>query len=183
MLLAGLVAGLVTMATLVRPASVESPLSVRLAQLALAASAAYLLDDASAELTRVAPTPMWRHRAFALVVGLSVVASAWLVVLLNLRRVTDISVPALTLEAVVMTIASLAASAVVARRGEPEPGNMVAVVLPLTGIAALLGGGMLDVDVFVQSQGPAQSESGTVWLLVGVLGLIVLAMASRGRPA
>ena len=55
------------------------------AELALAGCAAYLLDDAAAPLTDVAPQGRWRRRAPTLTTGVLVIAGAWLGVLTLLR--------------------------------------------------------------------------------------------------
>jgi len=179
---AALVAGLFTFWTLAFPASADSTLTLRLVQLALAASAAYLLDDASAALTTISPRSWWRRRAFPLTIGLVALAVAWCVVLINLRHLPDATLRPLTIEVTVLVLVALAASAVLAMHGEPEPGDQVAVALPLTGVAAVLVGSMLGFDIFVSSHGSGEGEKVTAWVLSGVLALLVLVVAGRDRP-
>jgi hypothetical protein len=179
---AALVAGLFTLWTLGLPASADSTLTLRLMQLALAATAAYLLDDASAALTATSPRSWWRRRAFALTIGLAAVAVSWSVVLLLLSRTPHAPLGALTLEVAVLVVVALGASAVLAKGGEPEPGNLVAVALPLTGVAALLVGGMLGFDIFVSSPGPDQTVRTAAWVVAGGVALAVMGWASRDTP-
>ena len=153
------------------------PLAVHLAQLALAGAAAFLLDDAAAELTGVVPPPLWRRRAPRLVSGLVVVAASWVVVLL-----VSPSGPrgALTLEVGVLVVAALAASSVVASRGEPEPGAAVAPAVLLAGLAPLLVGGLLGRAVFLSDAAPAVPPAlVTGWAVAGVAAAGVLAATCR----
>ncbi len=175
---AAAVGGFITFLTLAVPASADSALTIRLVQLALAASAAYVVDDAAAALTRVAPRSLWAHRAFALVVGLAAIAVAWVVVLVNLRHLPDATLRSLTIEVAVMVLIALATSATLALRGEPEPGNQVAVAVPLAGVGVLVLGGMLGFDIFIEG-----TRDGTAWVVVGAFALAVLTWASRDKPA
>ncbi len=142
------VAGFVVLWERLLPASAGSTLTIRLMQLALAAGAAYLLDDASAALTTVAPRRLWHQRALALTTGLLAIAASWSVVLFTLRDVPDTALGLLTLEVSAWVLVALTASAVLAGRGETEPGNRVAVVLPMIGLAAVVAGGLLGFDIF-----------------------------------
>jgi hypothetical protein len=153
------------------------PLTVHLAQLALAGAAAFLLDDAAAELTGVVPPPLWRRRAPGLAAGLAVVSASWVVVLLVSP---DTPRAALTLEVGVLVVAALAASSVVASRGEPEPGATVAPAVVLAGLAPMLVGGLLGRAVFVSDAAPAAPPGlVTGWVVAGVLAAGVLAATSR----
>jgi hypothetical protein len=178
-LIAGTVAGLVTVLTQVQPAAAGSALTIRLVQLSLAAGAAYLLDDASAALTTTSPRTLWRHRAFPLAIGLGVTAASWSVVLLNLRRFPAAPVRELTLEVVVLVLLALTASAVLARQGEPEPGSVVAIGLPLAGVTVMLVGGMLGFEAFASSQVHGQDQRVVGWTALGAVALAVLAWAGR----
>jgi uncharacterized protein YhhL (DUF1145 family) len=165
------------------PASADSMLTIRLVQLALAATAAYIVDDAAAALTSVAPRSRWLHRAFPLTTGLATIAVAWVVVLINLRRGPDAMLRSLTIEVAVLVLMALAASSMLAMRGEPEPGNQVAIALPLVGVGALVFGGMLGFEVFMSGHGPGQAERETAWVICLVLAAAVLVWASRDDPA
>ena len=165
--MAAAVAGFVTLWTEAVPAWADSTLTIRLVQLALAASAAYLLDDAASTLTTVAPRSLWRRRAFPLVIGLGAIAISWAVVLLSLRRLPEVTLRALTIEIIVLVLVALAASAVLAMRGEPEPGNQVAVVVPLAGVGALVIGGMLGLTSSSAASAPswpARRACGPAWV-------------------
>jgi uncharacterized membrane protein len=177
------VAGFFSLWTWALPASAESALTIRLVQLALAASAAYLLDDAAAALTTVAPRSLWQHRVFSLAIGLPVIAVAWSVVLMDLRHLPQAALRSLTLEVVVLAVVALAASAMLASHGEPEPGNLVAVVVPLAGVGAMVLGGMLGLQVFIGGPGDGYTERTTAWVIGGVLALALLVWASRDEPS
>ena len=180
---AALVGGFVTLWTWALPASVDSILTIRLVQLALAATAAYLVDDAAAALTNVSPRSLWLHRSFRLLVGLVAIAVSWVVVLLSLGGILDPTLRPLTLEVAVLVLLALAASAVLAARGAPEPGNQVAVAVPLAGVGALVLGGMLGFDVFIGDGGREQTADAAAWVCAGVVAVAVLVWASREKPA
>jgi hypothetical protein len=175
------VAGFILIRGLAVPGYVPSLLTVRLVELTLAAGAAYLLDDAAARLTDVAPRPLWRRRALSLVSGLAVITAAWGVVLLHLPGARVALLRSLTIEVVVLVVLALAVSAVLARRGETEPGRLAAATVPLVGLAMLVSGGFLGFDAYLT---PADhSGKLMVWLGVGVLALVSLALASRDTSA
>ena len=177
-------AGLMTLLTWAVPASADSALTIRLVQLALAASAAYAVDDAAAALTTVAPRSRWRRRAFPVSVGVAAIAVSWVVVLLNLRHhLLGTALRALTVEVAVLVLVALAASALLVMRGEPEPGNQVAVAVPLAGVGALILGGMLGFEVFIGGSGSVYTERSTAWVTGGAFALAVLVWASRDKPA
>lgn len=149
---------------------------VHLLQLALAGAAAFLLDDPVAELTGVTPPPLWRRRAPQVVVGLAVLSAAWLVVLAGAPGPERV---ALSLEVVVAVAVAVAASAVVARRGDPEPGTTVAPAVVLAGTAVLLVGGTFGFDAFVSGHAGDLPASGRAWVVVGVLAAGQLVVSSR----
>src|SRR5262245_21645253 len=76
--------GLVLAVATLWPTSSALPFLGRVAGFGLAGCAAYLLDDAAAPLTTVAPRAQWRRRAPVLVTGAGLIAGAWLGVLLVL---------------------------------------------------------------------------------------------------
>ena len=180
---AAVIGGFMTLWTWVVPASADSMLTIRLVQLALAATAAYIVDDAAAALTTVAPRSLWLHRALPLTTGLAAIALAWVVVLINLHRGPDADLRSLTAEVAVLVVVALAASSMLAMRGEPEPGNQVAVALPLAGVGALVLGGMLGFEVFMSGHGPGQAERETAWVVCLVVAAAVLVRTSRDDPA
>ena len=75
---------LVLLAAVAQPDAGVSPFVARVALLALAGGAAYLLDDAAVQLTSVTPPGVWRRRAPGLSMGAGALAAAWVVVLLVL---------------------------------------------------------------------------------------------------
>jgi hypothetical protein len=152
------------------------PLTVHLAQLALAGAAAFLLDDAAAELTGVVPPPLWRRRAPRVAAGLGAVTTSWVVVL----AVSAGPSGALTLEVGVLVVAALAVSSVAASWGEPEPGATVAPAVVLAGLAPMLVGGLLGRAVLVSDAAPAASRALlTGWAVAGVLAAAVLVATCR----
>jgi hypothetical protein len=111
------------------------------------------------------------------VAGLAVVAASWVVVLL-----VSPGSPrgALTLEVGVLVVAALAASSVVASRGEPEPGAAVAPAVLLAGLAPMLVGGLLGRAVFLSDAAPAVPPGlVTGWVVAGVVAAGVLAATCR----
>jgi hypothetical protein len=154
-------------------------LTIRLAQLALAGGAAYLLDDASAVVTAAAPRPLWIRRLFPLAIGISAIGVAWSAVLLDLRHSPGAPIGILSMELAVLVALSVAISAVSASYGEPEPGNSVAVVVPLAGMAAILVGGLTDVSLYPSSHGAGFTWMAASWAAVGIFAITALALKSR----
>ena len=178
---AAAVAGVAAVLALVLRPTPLPPLTMHLAQLGLAGAAAFLLDDPAAELTGVAPPPLWRRRAPRVVVGLTAVAAAWVVVLL-----ASVGAPrgALSLEIGVLVVAALAASSVVASRGEPEPGTTVAPTVLLAGLAPVLVVGLLGRPVFLSDAGQVVPQGLTTgWVVAGVVAAVVLIVSCRDPAA
>lgn len=171
---------LVLVASLVPPDSGVSPLVVRIAALVLAAAAAYLLDDAALVLTTVTPVGLWRRRLPRLGWGVTVLAVAWTSVLLLLRWQESLpSVAWATGELVVLCLVALAASALVAGRGEPEPGSVVGPVLALLGITAVFAEQVLQTTIFVPWDGSGGTGVRIAWVAAGAIALTVVVGASR----
>lgn len=168
------------LALVLRPTPLP-PLVVHLAQLSLAGAAAFLVDDAAAELTGVAPPPLWRRRAPRVVAGLAVLAASWLVVLVVAGGTPR---GALTLEVGVLVVGALAASSVVASRGEPEPGTTVAPAVVLAGLAPVLVVGLLGRAVFLSDAGPAVPQGlATGWVVAGLVAAGALVVSCRDPGA
>ena len=176
------------LALLLRPTPVPV-LVVHLAQLALAGAAGYLLDDAAAALTGVAPRAAWRRRAPHLLIGGIALAGAWVTVLFCVRG-AGLSTATLSLETGTLVAVSLAAATLLARLGEAEPGALVAPGVVLSGIAALLAGGLLHREVFASGTSAgsaARTVLTTVWGAAAGTAPVVLALAwrepARGRSS
>jgi hypothetical protein len=169
------------------PTSAALPVVGTVAELALAGCAAYLLDDAAAPLTDVAPQGRWRRRAPTLTTGVLVIAGAWLGVL-TLLRWRDVQPPALaaTVELVVAGLVAVAAAAALIRLGDPEPGTVVAPAVVLLGLGLLILEGAADVSIFLAGT-EGGSARAVAWIAVGIVALLVTAVAptvtrlSQGR--
>ena len=167
--------------TVAIPGGGASPFVVRIAEFLLAGGAAYLLDDAAAPLTAVTPHSVWRRRSAIVLAGAGLLTATWLGILLVLRW-QDALPPVLlaTAEVVVLCLGSLAAAAVLVRRGDPEPGGQVAPVIGLLGIGALMADSMLRVALFVPWEaGEPALGIGLAWATGAVLAVAVIIGASR----
>ena len=175
------VLGLVLLAALVQPGAGIPPFVARVAQLGLAGGAAYLLDDAAAQLTTVTPPGWWRRRAPGLVVGGTLLVAAWFGLLLVLAW-QDSRPPVLTatVELLVLSLAAMAAAAVLVRRGDPEPGVLVAPAIVLIGLTAVIAESVLRTTILLpwDEAGPGRGIA-TVWAGAGLLATGVLLLASR----
>lgn len=156
------------------------PFTGRICELALAGAAAYLVDDAAATLTTVAPTRTWRRRAPALAMGAVLIGGAWTVVLVALSwRNVPAPVLASSGELLVLGLVSVAAATVLVRHGDPEPGARVGPALALGGVSLLLLEAALDRPLLVPWHGSANGALLAVWAGAGVLALVVAGWASR----
>jgi hypothetical protein len=155
------------------------PFVPRLAELTLAAAAAYLLDDAAAPLTSTTPRRVWRRRAPNLLTGGAALVLAWLAVLVLLEaHGSGLPAGRATTELVGLSCGTVAAAAVCVRRGEREPGNLVATGVVLLGLAAMLVEWVTGRSVFVPPDDPARAQL-VWWLLAALAGCLVAAVASR----
>jgi len=157
------------------------PFVGRVAELALAGGAAYLLDDAAAQLTAVTPRGQWRRRAPALVLGAALLTGAWLAVLLVLGwRGARPPVADATAELVVMAVVATAAAALLFRLGDPEPGAVVAPVVVVLGLGLIVAGALVGSPVYLTD---AEPTSGRVaaWSVAGLLAVAVTVASGRAR--
>lgn len=179
-LLAAMSAGSVALLSVARPSNAVPLFVVHLAAVVLASGTAYLLDDSAIAVSATTPQRLWRRRAPTLFAGLVVTAVAWtaVVVLLNRQSPTP-STSTLTIEVVALASAALAAAAVTARRGEPEPGNLVAPTIVLLGVGALIAQPALNVTLF--TGGPGDPDRRAWWVGIAVAATIVLLIASRDQ--
>ena len=146
--------------------------------LVLACGTAYLLDDSARAVTEVAPRSRLRRRAGVVLGGLGIVALAWALVVLFLDgRSPATPVAGLTWELAGVSCLCVAASAVVGRRGDAEPGNLVA-----SGAGVLLVGLVVAQPALHLSLLPLTGE-GPVhagwWAGVVVAALVTAVIASR----
>jgi hypothetical protein len=183
-LAAGGVVALVLLAAAAQPGAGVSPFVVRVAELGLAGGAAYLLDDAAAQLTTVTPPGVWRRRAPGLAWGAAVLAGTWAVVLLVLAWQAS-SPPAVVTsgELAVLCLASVAAAAVLFRRGDPQPGVRIAPVVVLSGVTVIVAESVLRLTIFVPWDGSDSAVTHVTWGMGGLVAAGVLVWASRDPAA
>jgi hypothetical protein len=174
-------AALVSLVAVAWPKSPALPFVGRVAELSLAAAAAYLLDDAAAPLTSVTPQGPWLRRAPVLVTGGLVLGGAWLGVLLILQwRAVPLPLGAASLELLVLALSALAVGALLARHGEPEPGALGAPAVALLGLALIILEGALRSPIFLTSAEPTAARV-TCWVVVGLAAaLVVVAAGGNG---
>ena len=155
-------------------------LVVLIAELLLAGGAAYLLDDAAVALTTVAPVGLWRRRLPRLVSGVALLCVTWVLVLTGLQWQESLPPVGLaTGELAVLCVVSLAGAALLAARGESEPGAMVAPAVALLGMSAFITDQFVEVAIFVPWEGSGGGAVRLAWVLLGGLAALVLAAASR----
>ncbi|HZJ04627.1 MAG TPA: hypothetical protein VFD59_04050 [Nocardioidaceae bacterium] len=179
-LTAGTAAALVVVVALAYPAQGVSSFVVRISELLLACGAAYLIDDAAAAVTATAPRTVWRRRAPTFLGGAGLLAVTWIVILVVLSwQAPGGPRLAITWEVVVLCCLAIAAAAVIARLGEPEPGGQVAPVVLLLGVSALLTEPVLGVTIFVPDEGKGGVARQLWWTGAAVLALVTVLVASR----
>lgn len=166
------------------PSSGVSSLIVRIAEFTLAAGAAYLIDDAAAALTAVSPRTVWRRRAPALVSGAGLLAGTWVGILLVLRWQSSPLPPlGLTSEVLVLCLLAVAFAALLARRGEAEPGSLAAAGTFLVSMTALFAEPILHATIFVPEGGMGSAARQWCWLGVAAITAIIILVASRDPAA
>jgi hypothetical protein len=171
---------LVLLAAIARPGAGVSPFVVQVAELALAGGAAYLLDDAAAQLTTVTPRGVWRRRVRGLAGGAAVLAGAWAVVLLVLAwQASRPPLKATSGELAVLCLGSLAAAAVLFRRGDSQPGVRVAPVVVLSGVSLIIAGSMVRLTISLPWDVSGATAVWVAWGVGGLVAAVVLAGASR----
>jgi hypothetical protein len=157
-------------------ASQLGPATAHLLQLALAGSAAFLLDDPAAELTGVVPPSLWRRRLPRVAGGCLAIAAAWIVVLL---QAPALPARALSIELVVLAAVALAASASAAQHGDSEPGVLVAPVFVLCGMSVLLAGMVTGVALFPSAEAPHPTLLLGCWVGLGLFAVGLALLATR----
>jgi hypothetical protein len=175
---------LVALAAVAQPEAGVSRLVVLISELLLAGGAAYLLDDAAVALTTVTPIGMWRRRLPRLLSGVAVLSAAWALVLAVLWWQDSLPSAGLaTGELAVLCLVALAAAAVLAARGEAEPGGLVAPAVGLLGIGALIADLLLKPAIFVPWDGSGGDGVRLAWVALGGVALLVIVGASRDPAA
>ena len=176
---AGAAIALVLVAAVVQPDAGVSDFVVRISELLLAGGAAYLLDDAAVVLTTVTPVGLWRRRLPRLLSGVAVLAVAWTLILGVLWREDSLPQGPVTLEVAVLCLVALAAAAVLAARGEPEPGALVAPAVGLAGIGVIILDFVVEVAIFVPWDGSGGDGLRLAWACLGGVAVLVIVVASR----
>jgi hypothetical protein len=171
--------GLVLFVAAAWPTSAVLPFVGRVAELALAGGAAYLLDDAAAQLTTVTPQGQWRRRAPVLTAGVALLADAWLVVLLVLRwREAGPPVAESFAQVLVMGLVALAVAAMLFRLGDPEPGVLVAPMVVVLGLSLIIVGSLAGSPVYLTDTGPSLGRVAG-WSAAGALAVLTIIVAGR----
>ena len=161
----------------------EIPLLLaHLAVLVLATGSAYLFDDSATDVTTVVPTSLLRRRLVILLRGLPFMVLSWGAVMILLTwRSPSAPLTALSWEVSGLSCLGVAAAAILSRRGEPEPGNLVASALGLGVIGVLICQPMFHVTLLVTD--PASPARAGWWAVVIVGSTATFVVASRDRAA
>ena len=154
-------------------------LVVRISELLLAGGAAYLLDDAAVALTTVVPVGLWRRRLPQLLSGVAQLVGAWVLILVVLWRQDSLPPRLVTMELAVLCLVALGAAAVLAARGEAEPGGLVAPAVGVLGLGAFIADFLVEPAIFVPWDGSGGAGVRLAWATIGGLGVLVIALASR----
>ena len=155
------------------------PFVERVAELALAGGAAYLLDDAAAPLTAVAPKGQWRRRAPVLTTGVALLAGAWFGVLLVLQwRGVRPPVTESSAELLVMGLVGIAAASLLFRRGDPEPGVIVAPVVVILGLGIVIVESLVRSPIYLTDAEPTPGRV-VGWCIAGALAVLTIVAAGR----
>jgi len=163
------------------------PLVERVTELALAGGAAYLLDDAAAQLTTVVPRSQWRRRAPVVGAGVALLAGAWLGILVVLHW-RDVRPPIAesSAELLVMGLVAIAAAAVLFRLGDPEPGAIIAPIVVVLGLGLVIVGSVGGAPIYLADAEPAMGRVAG-WSAAGGLAVLTIVVSSsprrRPRPA
>jgi hypothetical protein len=159
------------------------PFAARVAQLALAGGVAYLLDDAAASLTTVVPHGLWRRRAPVLVVGVTVLAAAWLALMVVLQW-RDARPPAAEAsgELLAMALVAVASAALLFRHGDPEPGVVIAPVVVVLGLSLGIAGSVMHSPVFLTDAEPTLPRT-AAWSAAATIALLTIVLVGSERAA
>jgi hypothetical protein len=146
--------------------------------LTFAAGAAYLLDDASRSLTDVVPTSLLRRRAYHILAASAVLAVGGAVLAGLLQQwAPSAPLPALAWETAGLAFLAVAGSAVIARYGESEPGNLVTSGGALIFLGVLILQPVLHVAWLVSS--PEDPAHGGWWSAAMLAAVLTFLLSSR----
>ena len=161
------------------------PFVGRVTELALAGSAAYLLDDAAAHLTTVAPRGPWRRRGPFLATGSAIIGGAWLGLLVVLQwRDARPPVVESSVELLVMGLVAVAAAALMFRLGDHEPGAIVAPTVVVLGLGLVIVESVVGSAIFLADAEPTLARL-MGWGAVSTLAVLTIIVAGGdvARPA
>ncbi len=148
--------------------------------LVLAAGAAYVLDDEAKAMTDVVPGSLLRRRTARVLAGFAVIAIGGVVWAgLLLQWSPSAPLPALAWETAGLACLAVAVSAVTARHGESEPGNLVSSAGALIFVGVLILQPMLHVTWLVRS--PEDPAHGGWWAAVIAAATLTFVLSSRER--
>jgi hypothetical protein len=171
--------GFVVLAAAFQATAGALPFVERVAGFALAGGAAYLLDDAAAQLTTVAPRGPWRRRGPVLAAGIGLLAGAWLGVLAVLQwRDARPPVAESSAELLVMGLAGLAAAALLFRLGDHEPGVIVAPMIVVLGLGLTIVESVVGSPIFLADAEPTLARV-VGWSAAGALAALMIVVAGR----
>ena len=157
------------------------PFVARVAGLALAGGAAYLLDDAAAQLTSVVPRAQWRRRAPVVGVGAALLAGAWLGILVVLQwRDAQPPVASSSAELLVMSLVAIAAAALLFRLGDPEPGAIIAPMVVVLGLGLVILGSVVRAPIYLSDAEPVPGRVAG-WCAAGALAVLTIVVSSSPR--
>ena len=146
----------------------------------LVAGAAYLLDDSAKQVTDVVPRSLLQRRLVLMLAGFSVLVAGWGALAAMLQWwAPSAPLEALAWESAGLAWMAVAGSAVLARRGDPEPGNLVASAGALLVAGVLVFQPMLHVNVLIDE--PTDPVHDGWWTSLIVAAAITLAACSRER--
>ena len=154
----------------------------RLALVALAAAAAFVLDEPAAAAVDAAPTTL-RRRTATRVTAVTVPFGVWVVGLLALDR-RDVHIPLghLVVEGLGVLAVAVAMAAVVRRAGRVEPGDVAATAVGAT----ILGIVVFDPPPHSVPLFPVMhnwSSSSILWAALVLVAAVLLVAASRDAAA
>jgi hypothetical protein len=175
--------GLVVLAAAFQATAGALPFVERVAGLALAGSAAYLLDDAAAQMTAVVPQGPWRRRAPGVGAGVVVLAVAWLGVGVVLQW-RDVRPPLAEAsgELLVMVLVAIAAAATLFRLGDHEPGVIVAPMVVVLGLGLAIVGSVVGSPIYLTDAEPTVGRV-ACWSAVGALAALMIVVVGRDVAA